>query len=158
MPQWLVKPANQPIVAGDPLRVEMEIGTNATAAAMLAGRLVIADTADGTVKEATTKSKGLIGFLDVDPKKLEATPYAVGDQAMVVQGECFAKLTLLASENVVRGDRLVCAALGKVAKQAVGVLGAQGDIVGLSMEASNVTVDAEILVLFRPTHEPATAS
>jgi hypothetical protein len=108
MPQWLVKPANQPIVAGDPLRVEMEIGANATPAAMVPGRLVIADTADGTVKEATTKSKGLIGFLDVDPKKLEATAYAVGDQVMVVQGECFAKLTLLASENVVRGDMHAC--------------------------------------------------
>ena len=158
MPQWLVKPANQVVCAGDPLKSEYEIGANATAAKMLPGRVVIHDDADGTVKEAGAKAHGVVGFLDVAPDKLEATNYAVGEQAMVIKGECIAKLTLLASENVTRGDRLVTAADGKLAKQAVGAMGAQGDVVGNAEESSNVTVDAEILVHWRPSAEPAAAS
>jgi len=157
MPQGLVKSANQVIVMGDPLRVEYEIGAAATPAKMLPGRIVIFD-GDGTVKEAGAKAHGIVGFLDVAPDKLEATPYAVGEQAMVVKGRCIAKLTLLAAENVTRGDRLTIAADGKVAKLAVGALGAQGDIIGQAEESSNVTVDAEILVDWNLTPENTTAS
>jgi hypothetical protein len=158
MPQWLVKPANQVVVAGDPLRIEYEIGANATAAKMLPGRVVIHDDVDGTVKEAGAKADGVVGFLDVAPDKLESDNYAVGEQAMVVKGRCMAKLTLLAGENVSRGDKLVTAADGKVAKQAVGAMGAQGEVIGTAEESSNVTVDAEILVDWNPGHEPAAAS
>ena len=38
MPQGISKPNNQVLAAGSPLRVEMEIGANATAAKMLPGR------------------------------------------------------------------------------------------------------------------------
>jgi hypothetical protein len=158
MPQALQKPANQVIVAGHPLRVEMEIGATATAAKMLPGRVVIFDNAEQTVKEAAAKADGNVGFLDVASDKLESDAYAVGGQAMIVIGECIAKLTLLAAENVTRGDKLVTAADGKVAKQAVGAMGAQGAVIGTAWESSNVTVDAEILVHWNPGHEPAAAS
>ena len=158
MPQGVVKPSNQVTAAGDPLRLEMEIGANATAAQMVPGRVVIFDDADQTVKEAGAKAAGEVFVLDVDPDELEATAYAVGDQAMVLVGECIAKLTLLASENVTRGDALVTAANGKVAKQAVGAMGAQGRVVGYAWESSNVTTYAEILVHWCPCAEPAAAS
>jgi hypothetical protein len=158
LPQGIQKPANQVLAAGNPLRVEMEIGANATAAKMLPGRLVIFDDVDQTVKEAGAKADGDVFILDVAPDELEATAYAVGDQAMVIVGDCIAKLTLLASENVSRGDPLVTAADGKVAKQAVGALGGQGKVIGYAWESSNVTVDAEILVHFCPSAEPAAAS
>jgi len=158
MPQWLVKPANQVVVAGDPLKLEYEVGANATPAKMLPGRVVIFDAADGTVKEAGAKADEVAGFLDVAPDKLESDNYAVGEQVMVVKGRCIAKLTLLAAENVTRGDKLVTAADGKLAKQAVGAMGAQGSVVATAEESSNVTVDAEILVDWNPSHEPAAAS
>lgn len=158
MPQWLVKPANQVVAAGDPLRVEVEIGANATGAKMLPGRIVILDDADGTVKEAGAKADGFRAILDVAASKTKTTAYAVGDQAMVIVGECFAVVTLLAGENVSRGDVLVSAADGKAAKQAVGAMGGQGSPIGETMEASNVTVDAEILIHWNPSHEPAAAS
>ena len=157
-PQWITKPANQVLVAGDPLKLEMEIGANATAIKMLPGRVVIFDDADGTVKESGAEPDGFVGILDVQPEELEATAYAVGDQAMVIVGECVAKMTLLASENVTRGDPLVVAADGKLAKQAVGAMGAQGRVIGETLESSNVTVDAEILVHWNPSQGPAAAS
>jgi hypothetical protein len=52
----------------------------------------------------------------------------------------------------------VTAADGKLAKQAVGAMGAQGSVVATAEESSNVTVDAEILVDWNPSHEPAAAS
>ena len=158
MPQYLVKPANQVVVAGNPIRIEMEVGANATEAKMLPGRLVIHDTTDGCVKEAGAAADNIVGFLDVAADKLESDNYAVGDQAQVVIGECIAKLTLLAGENVAPGDPLVAAADGKVAKQAVGAMGGQGSVVGWALESSNVTVDAEILVHYNKSAEPAAAS
>ena len=158
MPQFLVKPSNQVVVQGNPLRVEYEVGENATAAKMLPGRLVIYDTVDYGVKEAGAAADNVLGFLDVEPDELEATHYDVGDPAVVVMGECIAKLTLLASENVAPGDWLVAAADGKVAKQAVGAMGSQGMPVGQALETSNVTTDAEIFVHWIPCAEPAAAS
>ena len=158
MPQNVVKPTNQIVAFGDPLLVEMEIGANATAAKMLAGRVVIFDDADQTVKESGAEAANVVGFLEVDPAKTKSTAYAVGDQAKVVIGECLAVLTLLASENVTRGDPLVTAADGKLAKQAVGAMGEQGQVVAYSWETSNVTTDAEILVHWKPSGEPAAAA
>ena len=158
MPQGVVKPSNQIVAYGEPLMVEMEIGANATAAEMKAGRVVIFDDADQTVKEAGAAAANVVGFLEVDPAKTKSTAYAVGDQAKVVIGECLAVLTLLASESVARGDALICAADGKLAKQAVGAMGEQGQVVAYSWETSNVTVDAEILVHWKPSAEPAAAA
>jgi len=158
LPQGVVKPSNQIVAYGDPLGVEMEVGANATEAKMLAGRVVIFDDVDQTVKEAGAKATNVVGFLEVDPAKTKTDNYEVGDQAKVVVGECLAVLTLLASENVTRGDPLVTAADGKLAKQAVGAMGAQGQVVAHTWESSNVTVDAEILVHWKPSAEPAAAS
>ena len=158
MPQGIPKPSNQVVAVGSPLKVEMEVGANATAAKMLPGRVVIFDDTNDSVKEAGAKADNVVGFLDVAPDKLEADNYAVGNQAMVVVGECVAAMTLLANENVTRGDPLVTAADGKLAKQAVGALGAQGQVVGYAWESSNVAVDAEILVHWSPSAEPAAAS
>jgi hypothetical protein len=158
MPQGIVKPSNQVVAVGDPLTVEMEIGANATPAKMLPGRVVVFDDADQTVMEAGAEAKGEVGFLEVDGTHKKTDNYAVGDQARVVLGECLAVLTLLASENVTRGNPLVTAADGKLAKQAVGAMGAQGKVVAYAWESSNVTTDAEILVHWKPAAEPAAAS
>ena len=158
MPQGVVKPSNQIIAYGDPLMVEMEIGANATATEMKAGRVVIFDDADQTVKESGAAAANVVGFLEVDPAKTKSTAYAVGDQAKVVIGECLAVLTLLANESVTRGDALVTAANGKLAKQAVGAMGAQGQVVAYAWESSNVAQDAEILVHWKPSGEPAAAA
>jgi hypothetical protein len=158
MPQTVVKPSNQIVAYGDPLAVEMEVGANATPAKMLPGRVVIFDDADQTVKEAGAKATGEVGFLEVAPTKKKIDNYAVGDQAKVIFGECLAVLTLLANENVTRGDPLVTAADGKLAKQAVGAMGGQGSVVAYAWESSNVTTDAEILVHWKSSAEPAAAS
>ena len=158
MPQGVVKPSNQIVAYGDPLMLEMEIGANATAAEMKAGRVVIFDDADQTVKESGAAAANVVGFLEVDPAKTKSTAYAVGDQAKVVIGECIAILTLLANESVTRGDALVTAANGKLAKQAVGAMGAQGQVVAYAWESSNVAQDAELLVHWKPSGEPAAAA
>jgi len=158
MPQGIVKPSNQIVAYGDPLTVEMEIGANATAAKMLPGRVVVFDDTDQTVKEAGAKAASVAGFLEVAPNKKKTDAYAVGGQAKVVVGECLAVLTLLANENVTRGDNLVTAADGKLAKQATGAMGAQGSVVAEAWESSNVATDAEILVHWKPGGaEPAAA-
>ena len=159
MPQGVVKSSNQIVAYGDPLAVEMEIGANATAAKMLPGRVVVFDDADQTVKESGAKAASVAGFLEVAPAKKKTDAYAVGDQAKVVVGECLAVLTLLANESVVRGDNLVTAADGKLAKQAVGAMGSQGTVVAEAWESSNLATDAEILVHWKPGGaEPAAAA
>ena len=158
MPQAIVKPANQIVAFGNPLSVEMEIGANATVAKVVPGRIVIFDDADQTVKEAGAAADNVVGFIEVSPDGTKTTQPAVGDQVPIIIGECLAVLTLLANENVTRGDPLVTAADGKLAKQAVGAMGAQGSVVAYSWETSNVAVDAEILVLWHPSAEPAAAA
>jgi hypothetical protein len=138
--------------------VELEIGANATAADMKAGRVVIFDDADQTVKESGAAAANVVGFLEVDPAKKKTDNYAVGDQAKVVIGECLAVLTLLANEAVTRGDALITAANGKLAKQAAGAMGEQGQVVAYAWESSNVAQDAEILVHWKPSGEPAAAA
>jgi hypothetical protein len=120
--------------------------------------VVIFDDADQTVKESGAAAANVVGFLEVDPTKTKSTAYAVGDQTKVVIGECLAVLTLLANESVTRGDALVTAANGKLAKQAVGAMGAQGQVVAYAWESSNVAQDAEILVHWKPSGEPAAAA
>jgi len=158
MPQAIVKPTNQVVAAGDPLIVEMEIGANATVAEVIPGSVVIFDDADQTVKECGAKADGWVGIIEVSPDGTKTTQPAVGDQVPIIVGDCFCVVKLLASENVTRGDPLVTAADGKVAKQAVGAMGGQGKVIGYAMESSNVTTDADILIHFCPAAEPAAAS
>lgn len=158
MPQAVVKPANQIVAYGDPLIVEMEVGANATVAKVVPGRVVIFDDADQTVKEAAAAADNVVGFIEVSPDGTTTTQPAVGDQIPIVIGECLCLLTLLANENVTRGDPLVTAADGKVAKQAVGAMGAQGQVVGYAWESSNVASDVAILVHWQKSAEPAAAA
>jgi hypothetical protein len=161
MPQGWVHPANKVVVSPEnPLAFEAEIGANATAASMKPGRVVIYDTNDKDVKEATLGSDAVLGFLDVAPGKLEATAYAVGDDAKVVAGECIAKLLLSGTTvAVVPGDALVCAILGKVKKIAVAVIGSQGTIIGHALETKDPTsADTECLVHFLIQTEAAAAA
>ncbi len=158
MPQGYTKPSYQVLAHGNPLKSEMEVGANATAAKMLPKTVVIFDDADWTVKEAGAKAQGWLGILDVKPDAKIDDAYAVGDACTVIEGECYAVLRLKASENVTRGDKLVTAADGLVAKQVVGAMGAQGRVVGEVLESSNVTVEAAVLVHWNPSHEPAAAS
>lgn len=158
MPQGMVKPTNQIVAYGNPLKTEMEVGATATAAKMIPGRIVIFDAADFTVKESGAKAAGWVGILDVKATKKITDAYAVGDQVMIIEGECYALLPLKASENVTRGDKLVTGADGLVAKQAVGAMGAQGSVIGEVLESSNVTTIANVLVHWNPSHEPAAAS
>jgi hypothetical protein len=158
LPQGIVKPTNQIVAAGEPLTVEMAVGANATVAKMIAGTVVIFDDADQTVLEAGAKAVGEVGFIEVDATHKKTDTYAVADSVPIVFGECLAVLRLAASENVTRGDPLVTAADGKLAKRAVGAMGAQGKVVGYAWESSNVTTDAAILVHWQPAAEPAAAS
>ncbi len=158
MPQGIVKPSNQVLASGNPLTIEMEVGANATAAKMLPGRVVIFEDADQTVKEAGAKAVNEVGFLEDVGNHKKTDAYAVGDQVPVIFGECLAVLTLLANENITRGDALVTAADGKLAKLAVAAMGSQGRVVAYAWETSNVATDAEILVHWKPDSEPAAAA
>jgi len=160
MPQGTVKPSNSIVINGEPIIQEMEIGANATAAKMLPGIFVIYDDVNDTIKEAGVKANGVVGQLDVAPDKLESANYAVGDQARVIRGPngLQTKGILKAGENVTRGDRLVTAADGQLAKLAVGAMGAQGEVVATADESSNVTVAAEIAITLRFSEQPAAAS
>jgi hypothetical protein len=158
LPEFIAKPVNQILAQGDPLITEMKVGANATTAKMLPGNIVIIDTVAGEVKEAGAKAQGWVGLLEVAPNKLLTDLYVVGDRCKVIEGDCYAQVRLKASENVSLGDKLVTAADGQVAKQAVGAMGAQGRVIGEAMEASNVTTIAFILIHWRPSHESAAAS
>ena len=148
MTTWIQKPANQIVIDGNPIRLEVTIGANATAAKMLPGRFVIHDADDGDVKEdAAGKALNVLGQLDVAPDKLESDAYAVGDRAILLTGVYIGKVLLLANENVAPGDRLVTAADGKVAKLAVGAAGATGAVIAVALESSNVAEDTEIAAL-----------
>ena len=158
MPQGIIKPTSQIVALGNPLTVEMEVGANATAAKMLPGRVVIFDDVDQTVKEAGAKAANEVGFMDAVADHKKTGAYAIGYQVPVVLGECLAALTLLANENVTRGDALVTAADGKLAKLVVGAMGSQGRVIAYAWENSNVVTDAEVLVHWKPGSEPAAAA
>lgn len=161
MPQGQVVPVNAILIAGTALHEEKEVGT---ATATIPGRIAIDETNDYTCTNATTNSLNPIGVFDVEPGQLRTTSYDAGDQARIIRGPIRVLLTLLASENVTRGDYLVPAALGKVKKAAaitatiatgtitnlgaITVAGSYepgGKIVAQARTSSNVTTDAEII-------------
>lgn len=132
----LTVPTNQIVVYGEVTRVEMKVGANATAAQMVPGRLVIYDAAEGSVKEAGAKAKGIIGIIDVDATHKIGDTYAVAAQIpiLIPNSGTFVALWFLANENFTQGDYLVAAASGLVAEIAVGALGTQGDLVAQAWE------------------------
>lgn len=141
MPQGLVQPANSILVAGVPIIIEYEIGSNATEC--YPGRLIVFDTADYKVKEASSGDTGVMGVLATEAEELEATEYDVGDQAKVLSGPdgIVVKVDLLSGENATRGDPLYPADDGKVQT------GAFGAPVGKANESVNAAGgDAEIMM------------
>jgi hypothetical protein len=118
MPQYLVIPTNSVLAQGNPHIVEMEIGANCASAGakMIAGRCVIYDAVDGNVKEAGADAADFMGVLMEQPDELEATAYAIGDQAkVVIGGPCIVKcLFASAAAGATPGTKIGCAADGKV--------------------------------------------
>lgn len=119
-----VKPSNR-VIQGDYLGpMEMQVGDNATAAKMIAGRIVIYDALTNSVKEGgaidpsgnTAVPLGVLGFEDTTADYRPATittAYAVGDKVAVHNaiGMRF-KGWLANSLTVVPGTRLKAAADG----------------------------------------------
>lgn len=137
MPQYFgtLKPVNQILCGGQP-DVELlsfEIGANATAAQMVPGRFVVFDTTDGDVKEAGAKAHDVAGILEVTSGMKVTDAYAVGDECLVIPLSSGARVlaTLVSGSGAVApGSKVVTAANGKAALQAVGGAGTQGDVVG----------------------------
>lgn len=170
--QQLIKPTNQILVYGDKKIIEMKVGSLATVAQMVPGRLVIRDAADNEVKEAGAGAKNFLGIIDVDPTHDIDDTYALGDNLPIIvpTSDTFLKLLLLANENVTQGDELIVAANGKVSKAidievaagAVAVTSTAangaivtgsvlpgGKIVGDVWESSNIAEDAWVIVKMR---------
>lgn len=120
----LRKPVNKIVVAGSPLVMQQKI-ENATT--MYPGRLVIKGTADDDVVTcgAAGICTGWLGYEQANPAFMPTdvnTIYTVNDQAPVLFGGGFVIVASLADSNVVvKGDRLVAAASGEVAKAAAAV-------------------------------------
>lgn len=143
MPQYLVIPTNSVLAEGNPHIVEMEIGANATAAKMLAGRAVIYDAAAGDVKESGADAADFIGVLMEQPDELEATAYAVGDQCkVIIGGPCIVKMLFAsAGTGCTPGTQIGCATDGKVKAYNA------GSIIGKAMTTvASGGPDAEVLV------------
>jgi len=147
MVQGYNKPVNQILADVEGAVVhEYEIGAAATAASCLPGIVVIYDTVNYAVKEAGAEADNPLGVLDVAPDKLRTTAYARGDQARVIErGKCLVRLEA-ASAAVAPGDPLVCAADGRMIKQAVGLLGEQGAPCAYALEIADPAL-AETLCL-----------
>ena len=153
-------PAHQVLIQGKAERVEVKVGANATAAKMIPGALVILDTTENEVQEAGAKAHGILGIIDVDPTHDIGDAYAVGDNISIIipQAGCFVALTMLANEDLVQGDRLVSAANGEVAEQAVGTMGSQGDIIGLAWDTVSGAAAVRFIALWCYTPEVAAAA
>jgi len=163
MPQYMVKPANRILVGpGNAEIVEMKVGANATATKMVAGRFVVYDAADGAVKEAGSKADDVIGVIEVRSGKLLTDTHAIGDPVSIIRRGTGARVVVtLASggASVVMGDALVISADGKLAKQAVGAMGAQGTVVAMALESADPSAgDKTIIAELQAGREPAAAA
>lgn len=156
----IVLATNQVVIYGEYTRTEMKVGANATAAKMIPGALVILDTNEGEVKEAGAKAHGILGIIDVDATHKIGDNYEVAENIPILLPNegTFVALIMLASEDLIQGDRLVSAANGLVAEQAVGAMGSQGDIVGLAWDTCSAASDTRIVVRWAYTPELAAAA
>jgi len=95
---------------------ELRIKT-VTAGHTVPGRLVKRDTDDSHVQLAGAGDKGIIGFIGRDPKKDASTDYAAEDWARIGHGPgAVVVLSLDQSQTILKGDKLVPAANGRVKK------------------------------------------
>lgn len=135
--QQLILPNDQVLISGECVRLEMQVGANATEAKMIPGAIVIYDAAENSVKEAAAKANDVIGVIDVDATHDIDDPYAVGENIpiLIPNSGTFLALIFLANEDFTQGDTLVTGASGTVAEIAVAALGSQGDVVATAWEA-----------------------
>lgn len=161
MPQGIVAPANQVVVAGNPKRRNYEVGANATLAKMLPKRFVIYDTVDYAVKEAGAKADNVLGILDLQPGNvLTDAPTAAGEAVTVIEDECDVVVVLASGGAAATpGAAIVTAADGKAAVQAVAAMGSQGSVVGHALTSGDpAAADVEIVIQLNLQREPAAAA
>jgi hypothetical protein len=156
------KPVNRILSGPEWVEItEWEVGANATAAQMVPGRFVIDDTTDGDVKEAGAKADNVLGVLEVNSSMLVTDAYAVGDACNVIMMPGARVVLIYASGGaaISPGDCLVTAANGKVVKQAVGAMGAQGSVVARALESdAGGDGDSRILAVLVMGCEPAASA
>lgn len=162
MPQGTQNPNNTTLVAGRAEIRQLEVGANATAAKMVPRRVVIYDaTTDDTIKEAGAEADNVRGVLMEDETMSQTDNYAVGDLANVIVGPDGVEVMLTyisGGAAASPGDWVVTAADGKITKQAVGAMGAQGAPVGQILETVTGAADQDVRVAYRPSAEPAAAT
>jgi hypothetical protein len=152
MVQGYVNPVNQ-ILADLEGAVfhEYEIGPNADVADCIPGIVVKIDTVAATnyqIMEAGIEEDDPLGVLDVESGELCTHAYSVGDIARVIErGKCLIRLEN-ASAAVAPGDPLVCAADGRMIKQATGLLGEQGAPPAYALEIMNPAAGEKLCLAF----------
>jgi hypothetical protein len=140
MPQGLVQPTNAILYGGQPLVREMEV---LTATTMIPGRLVMTDSAEGTIKVCTTGATTALGVLDIEPGNRRTTSYDAGDQARVLSGPIIVLMTVAAMGTATAvGSTMIPAASGQIQPGTTA-----GAIVGIALQAVGTGTSAEILVL-----------
>ena len=116
--------------------VEYEVGANATVASMVAGRLVIIDTVDGSVKEAAVGADDVLGVIEVRSGKTVTDTHAVADPVTLIT-HAGARVVLLVSSSgaaITQGVQLSCGANGTVSVAA-------GPIVAKALESNAATTE-----------------
>lgn len=107
------------VVGGAPLAIFEELRVKTvTTGHMRPGRLVKRDTTDSEFQLAGAGDKGILGFIGRDPTKDAGVDLAAGQWARIGHGPngIVAVLSLDESQTIVKGDRLVPAANGRVKK------------------------------------------
>jgi len=148
MPQGVITPLNSILYAGDPDTMqEYEVKTYANLAP---GRLVITDTYEYAIQVAGAAATDIIGVADImSDEKLtlmqtetaDGAPlvtYAAGDQVRVLRGDIVVKLLAKSGETIAVGTRLIAAAAGMVAANAV-----EGQTVGYSLQNATAHIAAK---------------
>ena len=133
-----VKPLNRTLQGPDYTElVEYEVGANATVANMVAGRLVIKDTVDGSVKEVPAAgADDVIGVIEVRSGKTLADTHAVGDSITLIThaGARVVLATSSGSGAITQGIQLIADKHGTVSIVA-------GPIVAKALESVAVPGD-----------------
>ncbi len=122
--QWPVPTTHSIVVAGLPLYMEFEQGTETGTAAILPGDLVefTSPGADCTVKAGQADSETIIGVADISPQSATTPPrggdrttaYAAGDQVKIVRGPLLVMLRIATSQDIACGEFVQPAASGEV--------------------------------------------
>lgn len=152
-------PANAIVIEGNPVRLQLKAGANATLAKLLPGIFVTYDAADNAVKEAGDEDDLVVGILDVLPNKgiddQQAT--AAGDPLIVLTGNFRGVVRIVNGGTATTlGIGLTTAADGYAKVLAVGAMGSQGPPVGRALMAVNPAASAlkctaEINIEVEPT-------